>query len=170
MRRALREAAKNGVSLVLRAELDGCRYMLGAGLRTTALVDSRPFGFAQGRPFAGMTGESREWQGRGPPVTERLWMTLRTFVEVAMDKKQMKIAGIVALVVCAICIFVAIERYQTNANNVKAMNQLQRSSPLSGMMGTGEIKPATPAASKYAAFFAVISGVGGGVLLAKSKA
>ncbi len=58
-----------------------------------------------------------------------------------MDKKQMKIVGIVALVVCAICIFVAVERYQTNANNVKAMNKLQQSSPLSGMMGAGEMTP-----------------------------
>ena len=87
-----------------------------------------------------------------------------------MDRKQMKIAGIVALAVCAICIFVAVERYQTNAKNVKAMNQLQQSSPLSGMMGAGEMKPATPAATKYAALFAVVSGVGGGVLLVKSKA
>ena len=87
-----------------------------------------------------------------------------------MDKKQMKIAGIAALVVCAICTFVAVERYQTNANNVKAMNQLQRSSPLSGMTGIGEIKPGTPAATKYAALFSFVSGIGGGVLLVKSKA
>jgi hypothetical protein len=85
-----------------------------------------------------------------------------------MDKQMMKIAGIVALVVCAICIFVAVERYQTNANNVKAMNQIQRSSPLGGMVG--EVKPAAPAATKYAAFFAAVSGIGGGVLLVKSKA
>ena len=81
----------------------------------------------------------------------------------------MKIAGIVALVVCAICIFVAIERYQTNANNVKAVKKLAQSTPLSGMMGVGQMKPRTPAATKYAAIFAVISGVGGGVLLVKSK-
>jgi hypothetical protein len=87
-----------------------------------------------------------------------------------MDKKQMKIAGVVALVVCAICIFVAIERYQTNANNVKAMNQIGQSSPLSGMMGAGEMKPAAPAATKYAALFALVSGIGGGALLVKSKA
>ena len=87
-----------------------------------------------------------------------------------MDKKQMKIVGIVALVVCAICIFVAVERYQTNANNVKAMNKLQQSSPLSGMMGAGEMTPAAPAATKYAAVFALVSGIGGAVLLVKSKA
>jgi hypothetical protein len=86
-----------------------------------------------------------------------------------MNKKQMKIVGIVALVVCAICIFVAVERYQTNANNVKAMNQFGQSTPLPGMAGIGEMKPVTPAASKYAIVFALVSGIGGGVLLVKSK-
>jgi predicted membrane protein len=85
-----------------------------------------------------------------------------------MDKKQMKIFGIVALVVCAVCVFVAIERYQANANNVNAMNQLQRSSPMGGTFGFGEMRPTTPAATKYAVLFAVIFGIAGIVLLAKS--
>lgn len=42
-----------------------------------------------------------------------------------MDKKQMKMIGIVCLVVCAVCIFVAIERYNANAGAVRAMNNLQ---------------------------------------------
>lgn len=90
-----------------------------------------------------------------------------------MDNKQMKLIGIVALGICVVCLFVAIERYQTNAKNVRAMNQLQQSSPLGSMMGqmTGEtqFKPATPAATKYALLFALISGIGGGVLLTKSS-
>ncbi len=85
----------------------------------------------------------------------------------------MKILGIVCLVVCAVCVFIAIERYQTNAKKVQAMNQFmnQGSSPLGGMMKgmTGAVKPATPAATKYALFFALITGVGGGVLLVKSQ-
>ena len=85
----------------------------------------------------------------------------------------MKLIGIIALGVCAVCLFVAIERYQTNAKNVRAMNQLQSSSPLGSMMGqmTGQtqFKPATPAATKYALLFALISGIGGGVLLTKSS-
>ena len=89
-----------------------------------------------------------------------------------MDKKQMKVCGIIALCICVICLFVAVERYRSNANNVRAMNHLQQSSPLGSMMGqmTGQtqFKPATPAATKYALFFALISGAGGGVLLAKS--
>jgi hypothetical protein len=37
-------------------------------------------------------------------------------------------------------------------------------------MGMGlEIKPAMPAATKYAIFFALLSGAGGGILLFKSK-
>jgi hypothetical protein len=85
-----------------------------------------------------------------------------------MDKKQMKVFGIVCLVICAVCVFVAIERYNTNAKNVRAMNSLQQSSPLGGMMGGGNMKPATPAATKYAMVFAAISGIGGAVLLVKS--
>lgn len=84
-----------------------------------------------------------------------------------MDKKQMMIIGIVCLAVCVICIFVAIERYSANANSVRFMNNLQRSTPL-GDMGI-RIKPAMPAATKYALFFAVLSGAGGGFLLFKSK-
>ena len=86
-----------------------------------------------------------------------------------MDKQQKKIGGIVCLVICAICIFVAIERYSANANNVRAMNALQQSSPLGGMMGGGNMKPATPAATKYALLFAALSGIGGAVLLVQSK-
>ena len=60
-----------------------------------------------------------------------------------MDKTTMKVVGIIALVICAVCIFVAIERYQNNANNVRAMNQFTSSSPLSGMMPQMQMKPAT---------------------------
>ena len=86
-----------------------------------------------------------------------------------MDKKQMMIAGIVCLVVCAICIFVAIERYNANTKAVRAVNNFQRNSPLGGMMQGMNIKPATPAITKYFIFFALISGVGGGVLIYMSK-
>ncbi|MCD6393391.1 MAG: hypothetical protein J7M40_07780 [Planctomycetes bacterium] len=88
-----------------------------------------------------------------------------------MDKNVMRVLGIVALVVCAVCVFVAIERYQTNAKNVRAMNQGPIRLP--GFGGTLEtnfevFKPATPAATKYAIFFALISGAGGVVLLVMS--
>ena len=86
-----------------------------------------------------------------------------------MDKKQMKIAGIVCLVVCVVCIFVAIERYNANAQSVQAINNLQRNSPLNDMGFGLEMKPTMPAATKYAIFFALLSGVGGGVLLYMSK-
>jgi hypothetical protein len=85
-----------------------------------------------------------------------------------MDKSQMKLIGIVCLVICAVCVFVAIERYSANANNVRAMNSLLQSSPLGGMMGGANMKPATPAATKYALLLGALSGVGGAILLAQS--
>jgi len=85
-----------------------------------------------------------------------------------MDKKQMKIGGIVCLVICAICVFVAIERYNTNTNNVHAMNTFQQSSPLGGILGGENMEPATPATTQYALLFAIISGIGGAILLVKS--
>jgi hypothetical protein len=65
--------------------------------------------------------------------------------------KNLRIAGFILLVVCGVCLFVAFERYQANANNVRAM---------SGLMGGigGAVEPATPAATKYALFFALLSG------------
>ncbi len=85
-----------------------------------------------------------------------------------MDKKQLKVFGIVCLVICAVSIFVGVERYNTNANNVRALNAFHQSAPFGGMMGGGNLEPATPAATKYALLFAAISGIGGGVLLVKS--
>jgi predicted membrane protein len=84
-----------------------------------------------------------------------------------MDKKQMKVFGIIALIVCAVCIFVAIERYQANADAVRAFSQFQHSSPMGDAFGFGEMRPATPASTKYAILFAVISGVAGFVLIIK---
>ncbi len=86
-----------------------------------------------------------------------------------MDSQTMKILGIVALVICAVCIFVAIERYNTNAKNVQAMNQMRQSMPMGNTMPGmgGAMKPATPAATKYAILFALIFGGGGAFLLVK---
>jgi len=90
-------------------------------------------------------------------------------MEVVMDQKQMMIVGIVCLVICAICVFVAVERYTTNANNVEAMNAMTQGHPLGGMIGGGELKATTPAATKYAILLAVVFGAGGAVLVVKSK-
>jgi hypothetical protein len=67
--------------------------------------------------------------------------------------KNLRIAGVILLVVCGVCLFVAFERYQANANNVRAM---------SGLMGGigGALEPATPAATKHALLFALLSGGG----------
>ena len=88
-----------------------------------------------------------------------------------MEKDQMKMAGIACLVICAICLFAAMERYNSNAANVNAMNAFRQSSPLRHGLPSGlqKMKPATPAATKYALLFALLSGVGGSVLLGKCK-
>ncbi len=87
-----------------------------------------------------------------------------------MDSQQFKVLGIVALVLCVVCIFIAIERYHNNAEKVEAINQMRQSSPFGGVMPgmpgmQGEMKAAIPAATKYAGFFAILFGVGGIVLL-----
>ena len=92
-----------------------------------------------------------------------------------MEKSQMKIAAIVCLVISAVCIFIAVERYQTNANNVRAMKQMMNNdaTPLGGMMnqmtGGVQIEAKTPAATKYAILFAAITAAAGGILLVKSN-
>ena len=85
-----------------------------------------------------------------------------------MEQKHLLIAGIVCIVLCAICLFVAFERYQTNANNVEAMNKLGGSTPFGGMVG--KMEPATPAATKYALALAALSGIGGAILTIKGSA
>ncbi|MGE4619226.1 MAG: hypothetical protein AAEJ04_05390 [Planctomycetota bacterium] len=49
--------------------------------------------------------------------------------------------------------------------------QLIQQSPLAGMVigGHGQLEPGIPVATKYAAFFALLSGIGGTVLLVKSR-
>jgi hypothetical protein len=73
-------------------------------------------------------------------------------------------AGIVCLIASAICVFVAVERYQANADSVRAM----QSSPLRAMLGGGDLEPATPAATKYALLFATLFGGAGIAMLVKS--
>ena len=80
-----------------------------------------------------------------------------------MTSQSLKIASIICFVACGILLFVAWERYNTNANNVEAMNQMSQSSPLGLMMGGGNFEPATPAATKYALLFSVVAG-GAGVV------
>jgi hypothetical protein len=84
-----------------------------------------------------------------------------------MSPGAFKGIGIGCFVLCAILLFVAWERYQDNANKVEAANKMLRSSPLgammTGMAGSPNLQPSTPAATKYALIFAVLSGIGGAV-------
>jgi hypothetical protein len=87
-----------------------------------------------------------------------------------MDKGQMKVAGIACLIICLICLFVAVERYQANANAVHAANAMNSAFGHGFFQGmTGDMTPATPTATLYAGFFALLSGIGGVVLLMKSS-
>ncbi len=87
-----------------------------------------------------------------------------------MARKQLNITASICAVICVVSIFVAVERYNTNVANVEAMNQMQGSSPFAALHGGVDLKPAMPAASKYAILFAALSGIGGVLSLAKSRA
>ena len=80
-----------------------------------------------------------------------------------MSPQVLRGIAIGCCVITAICLFVAYERYQTNANNVEAMNQFTASSPLGKIAGGGKLTATIPSATKYAAFLALLSGVGAGV-------
>ena len=91
-----------------------------------------------------------------------------------MSPGVLKGAGIACLVVCAVLLFAAWERYQDNANKVGAANKMMQSSPLGGMLGelTGgaKMEPGMPTATKYALVFAIISGgAGAGCLIVVMK-
>ena len=93
-----------------------------------------------------------------------------------MDKKQMRIVGVICLIICAACIFVGIERYQANAGQVQALNTIGESGPfkgvmsdMKGMMGDVKMTPGIPTITKYAIFLGLISGIGGVVLLVKGR-
>ena len=90
---------------------------------------------------------------------------------IGMDSKTLRIIGIVCLVICGICLFIAVERYLDNAGKVNAMKEMGRGMglPSGGLLGGADIKPATPAATKYAVFFGVLSGLGGALCLWKAS-
>ena len=97
-----------------------------------------------------------------------------------MAKGRMKAGGIGCLVICAICIFVAIERYNTMATSVRTWNAVRFPGLTENRRWQGQkgyMKPFTPPGfmtrftpteTKYALLFAVISGLGGAVLLLQS--
>ena len=82
----------------------------------------------------------------------------------------MKILGIVSLVLCLVCVFIAVERYNANARTVNAMNQMRQNIPIGDLMPgmQQQLKPAVPVVSKYAGFFAILTGLAGAVLLVKA--
>lgn len=82
-----------------------------------------------------------------------------------MKAQNLKVVGIACFVLCAICLFIAFERYQANRSAVDAMNKMQNA--FGGLAPFGQITPAVPSATKYALFFALLSGAGGLYCLVK---
>ena len=78
-----------------------------------------------------------------------------------MKPQHLRPIGIACFAVCAICLFVAFERYEANASNVDAMKKMTQALPFGDDSPFGNIQPATPAATKYALFVALLSGAGG---------
>jgi hypothetical protein len=78
-----------------------------------------------------------------------------------MSQSATNAIGIGCFVVAAVLLFVAWERYQENARNVEAANQMLSSSPLGGMIqgmtGATKAEPATPTATKYTIVFAIVA-------------
>lgn len=88
-----------------------------------------------------------------------------------MSPGALKGLGIGCFVLCAILLFVAWERYDSNAKAVEAANRMMKSSPFGGgspfggmmkeMTGSSELKPGVPAATTYSLIFAALSAIGG---------
>jgi len=79
---------------------------------------------------------------------------------------ELKIAGIIMLVIAGVSVFVGVERYQANASAVAAMNQMG-GGMLGAMTGGGALKPSVPVATKYSFLAALLFGAGGAYCLIK---
>ncbi len=82
-----------------------------------------------------------------------------------MSAATLKGVGVGCLVLAAVLFFAAWERYESNAANVRAIQQ----SPLAEMLGGANLTPSTPAATKYCVLFGVIATVGGVVCLVRAS-
>ena len=96
-----------------------------------------------------------------------------------MSSGALKGLGVGCFVLCAILLFVAWERYDSNAKAVEAANRMMQSSPFGvespfgGMMqqmtGRPKLEPSVPAATTYSLLFAALSAVGGVVCLVSAQ-
>ena len=81
-----------------------------------------------------------------------------------MNRANFRRAGTVLLVLCGICIFIAIERYQANSSSVNAVDEIG-----TAIGAERDLEPAFPAGSKYALFFAALFGGGGAYCFVKAR-
>lgn len=82
-----------------------------------------------------------------------------------MFESNMMLAGYVCMVLAVVLLFVAYERYSSNAKTVETANQLLSNSPTGKMTTQSILRPNIPVATTFSIFFADISGVAGAVLL-----
>lgn len=83
-------------------------------------------------------------------------------------KLLMKTTGLILIFASLFSLFLCVERCSSNASKVEAFSKQMNSFPF-GSLGQQKIKPAMPAISKYALFFAVSFGVAGVFMLLKSR-
>lgn len=87
-----------------------------------------------------------------------------------MTKDHSRPIGISCLLVCIVCLFIAIERNNANAKKVNFINSMNNGFPIPGTLHSGKLKPAMPAATKYSLFASFLSGIGGIVFIRHSFA
>ena len=88
-----------------------------------------------------------------------------------MSSGMLKGIGVGCFGLCAILLFVAWERYNSNAKAVEAANRMMQSSPFGGespfggmmkqMTGSSKLEPGVPVATTYSLIFAALSAIGG---------
>ena len=85
-----------------------------------------------------------------------------------MTQSNIKIAGYACMVLAVVFLFVAWERYSSNAKAVETANQLLSNSPMGKLTNQSILEPNVPVATTYAILFAAISGIAGAVFIAAS--
>lgn len=82
-----------------------------------------------------------------------------------MKLQDLKPIAIGCFIICVVCLFIAFERYQANASNVSAVQQMAEAAASPFI----KVRPATPVATKYALFFAFLAGTCGVIAWIQSQ-
>ena len=89
-----------------------------------------------------------------------------------MDKRTLRLMGIVCIGLALVALVVAYERYSTNADAVRAMNQIMNpAGGFHGHLGSGvQLTPGVPAVTKYLILLSLFLAGAGGYSLYSSRA